>query len=362
MRRVIGVAINVALITALAFVVFLAYGLIGNRWYHIIAIEGGSMEPTITRGDLIIVTPPPSKVEPGMILVMTVGDTVITHRVVAVNADGTFETRGDANNANDAWGDRPVVVQAQYVATIPWLGHILPVRNASGASFAARTDGTQRIQVGTWPDPTHHPGPTPTPTHDGFVGADVRIVPFTVNLSSHGHVTAFVYDLAGRHRLSEIDRWSIRLCYGDACIASTGKARVDGLGHVAANFDRSALEALLGPDRGCLTLTVQGQLVGGGTFSGHDAIHAIGGSSSHGTSDGAGASDPDAVAEPTPGDAETASPSPPAGDPPTPTPTPTVEPTAAPTPEPTTTPEPTPAPTAEPTPEPIEAPASSPVP
>ena len=63
--------VEAALIAALALAVFIGAGIVGNPWYRIVTIEGGSMEPTISRGDLIMVAPAPSKVEPGMILVMT---------------------------------------------------------------------------------------------------------------------------------------------------------------------------------------------------------------------------------------------------------------------------------------------------
>ena len=92
--------------------VFIGAGLAGTPWYRFVTIEGGSMAPAIARGDLILVTPAPAQVEPGMILVLRVGGQLVTHRVVAVNADGTFITRGDANAVDDAWGGQPVTVRA----------------------------------------------------------------------------------------------------------------------------------------------------------------------------------------------------------------------------------------------------------
>ncbi len=117
------------------------------------------MAPAISRGDLIVVAPAPSKVEPGMILVLRMGGEVVTHRVAAVNADGTIVTRGDANGVDDAWGGQQVQVDGLYVATIPWLGYILPVGSASGAAFADGVGATMQITVGPFPTPT----PTPTP-------------------------------------------------------------------------------------------------------------------------------------------------------------------------------------------------------
>ncbi len=113
---------EVALIAAVALTVFIGAGILGNPWYHIVAIKGGSMEPTIMRGDLIIVTPPPETIEPGMILVMGVGDRMVTHRVVAVRPDGSLVTQGDANRIADDWQGMPITIFGRYQFAIPALG------------------------------------------------------------------------------------------------------------------------------------------------------------------------------------------------------------------------------------------------
>ena len=224
-RRLLGVALDTVLLAALPVILFLGFGMVGTPWYHVIKIDGGSMAPTIARGDLILMAPAPAHVEPGMVLVMTVGDELVTHRVVAVYADGTFVTRGDANRVDDAWGDQPVQVDGQYLATIPWLGRFLPVPVASAASFADGVTATAQIKVGTFPIPP--------------LAATVRIVPQTINPTANGDVTAFVDGLPAPHALSEIDLASLTLCYGGACIPSDGPARLDGNAHVAAKFTRA---------------------------------------------------------------------------------------------------------------------------
>ena len=189
----LGSLVEAALIAALALAVFIGAGLVGNPWYRLVTIEGGSMAPTISRGDLIVVAPAPSKVEPGMILVMTVGDQVVTHRVVVVNADGSFVTRGDANGVNDAWGSQPVTVEGQYLATVPVLGHVLQVGNASEASFADAVGAGMQITVGSWPTPTP---PTP-PECAGMTFAQV-IVGTEGNDTIHaGNGGALVFGLGG---------------------------------------------------------------------------------------------------------------------------------------------------------------------
>ena len=158
-RRSLGAVVDLALLATLALIVFIDGGILGNPWYRMVSITGGSMEPTIARGDLVVVGPVPSTVEPGMILVMTVGGQVVTHRVVTVNDDGTFVTRGDANTVDDDWTGQQVQVDGQYVATIPWLGHILPARNTSAATFRDGVTAAMHLTVGPFPA-----GPVAVPT------------------------------------------------------------------------------------------------------------------------------------------------------------------------------------------------------
>jgi signal peptidase I len=138
--RLLRVASSLALVAVLALVALVDGGIVGTPWYRFVSVEGGSMAPAIGRGDLILVAPAPAKVEPGMILVLRVGGQVVTHRVVAVNPDGTLVTRGDANSVDDAWGGQQVTVEGQYLATVPVLGNVLHVGSTSEASFA---DGGQ---------------------------------------------------------------------------------------------------------------------------------------------------------------------------------------------------------------------------
>jgi signal peptidase I len=350
-RRLLGVALDAVLLAALPVILFLGFGMVGTPWYHVIKIDGGSMAPTISRGDLILMAPAPTHVEPGMVLVMTVGDELVTHRVVAVHADGTFVTRGDANRVDDAWGGQPVQVNGQYLATIPWLGRFLPVPVASAASFADAATATAQIKVGIFPIPP--------------LAAVVRIVPQTINPTANGDITAFIDALPDPHQLSEIDLPSIQLCYGGSCIPSDGPARLDGNAHVAAQFIRTALADLVGNDRGDLVLTVRGTLADGDRFSGTHTNRVIDDPAPTPTptptpeptptptdtpADATPTPSPDATPTDTPGD--TATPGSLGIAPPSPSPAPTAspEPTAAPTPSPADTPTPAPTPAPEPTP------------
>jgi signal peptidase I len=315
LERPLRVASSLALVSVLGLVALVDGGIVGTPWYRFVSVEGGSMAPAIGRGDLILVAPAPAKVEPGMILVLHVGDQVVTHRVVAVNANGTLVTRGDANSVDDAWGGQPVTVEGQYLATVPMLGNVLHVGSTSEASFADGVTAAMSIKVGPFLPPPN-------------LAATVRIEPQTINVKgkANGEISGFVDSLPAPHALSEIDLASLQLCYKGACIPSEGPAALDGQAHVAATFDRAALAEIVGIDSGDLTLVVKGALFGGGTFSGSDVNRVTGRSdATTGTTEG-GAPNSLPAATPTPTPAAT------------PTDTPSATPTATAAPAPTPTP------------------------
>ena len=156
-RWFLRVAPGLALVAVLALLALVDGGIFGTPWYRFVTVDGGSMAPTIGRGDLILVVPAPATVEPGMILVLRVGGQLVTHRVVAVNPDGTFVTRGDANSVDDAWGGQQVTVEGQYLATLPVLGNVLRVGSRSEASFTDAVNAGMTITVGPFPPPVACP-------------------------------------------------------------------------------------------------------------------------------------------------------------------------------------------------------------
>jgi signal peptidase I len=142
-RLVTGVLFGLVLVAG-----FVLYGMIDNRWYHVVAVEGGSMAPTIQPGDLIVITRPPARIEAGMILTLEVDGAVVTHRVVEVHDDGTYVTQGDANTTRDDFRANRVRVVGEYRFRIPWIGRLLATAQAvvSGAFLATsvelNVDGT----------------------------------------------------------------------------------------------------------------------------------------------------------------------------------------------------------------------------
>lgn len=132
-RRVATAATAALLALALLAAAFVAYGtVVDNRWYKIVAIEGASMEPALSAGDAIVITRSPERLEPGMIVVLEVEGRLVTHRVVTVRRDGTFATRGDANEYVDDWSGLDVRVAGVVRGHVPLLGRALGSVGAGG--------------------------------------------------------------------------------------------------------------------------------------------------------------------------------------------------------------------------------------
>lgn len=111
-RFVADLALKLVLGAALA--VFALLALIPHTGlYRTETVLSGSMKPSFGAGDLVIVTPEPSRaVRVGQVISLhiPVGDHhVQTHRVVKVLRGGehpVIRTKGDANNARDPWTAR----------------------------------------------------------------------------------------------------------------------------------------------------------------------------------------------------------------------------------------------------------------
>ncbi len=341
----LGAALEAILIGAIALSAFLAIGIVGNPWYRVVKVTGGSMAPTIERGDLIVVAPPPTKVEPGMVVVMLIGDQVVTHRVVTITADGGLVTQGDANRVPDNWDGQSVRVVGRYLATIPLLGVVLPVPDASAATFTDAVSTGMTVTVGPFVNPT--PPPTP-PECAGMTFAQVIV-------GTSGD---------------------------DTIHAGNGGALIFGLGGNDTIYGGNGKDCLVGGDGNDLLAGGNGKdvLLGG---DGDDVLHGGGdndvaeGGNGKDSLDGGDGTDVcigsrhDSFARcesiddgTTPGGSSSTQGAATSSSTPVPTPalTPDATPSASPTPMPTSTPTPTPAATLRPTPSASPTPTSTPMP
>ena len=88
--------------------------------YGASVVLSGSMEPTLSVGDLLIVREQ-TGYEPGDVVVYQSGRVPVVHRIVDITEE-TVVTRGDANNTNDE--PFPVAaIKGEVIAVIPLVGY-----------------------------------------------------------------------------------------------------------------------------------------------------------------------------------------------------------------------------------------------
>ena len=134
-KRALEIISSLLLVAA---VIFTAYVMINTARGHAVSIFGnytlkvvtGSMEPTIMPGEFIGVHKvQPSELEVNDIITFysddpETKDLLITHRIIGIKEDGTYITKGDANNIEDHVAARPERVLGKYVRKARYLGLI----------------------------------------------------------------------------------------------------------------------------------------------------------------------------------------------------------------------------------------------
>ena len=118
-KRRAWVAVGLVLAATLGALAF-----VGLRGHSVYAVTTGSMNPTI---------PPRSAVVVDRDAAPRVGDVItydhhgalVTHRLVAINPDGTLQTKGDANETPDAWGTPRSDVVGVVSSHVPQVGYWL---------------------------------------------------------------------------------------------------------------------------------------------------------------------------------------------------------------------------------------------
>jgi len=139
-RRVVG-------FMSVAFFVFLvAFSVVTNltplTGRQLFVIIGGSMEPTIPIGSLVVVTPTdPSAIVPGDIITVRADNgVVVTHRVsrIADQPDGrAFEMKGDANQSPDGGLVPSRAIVGVVALSIPYAGYARAFLSTTSGMIAA---------------------------------------------------------------------------------------------------------------------------------------------------------------------------------------------------------------------------------
>jgi signal peptidase len=131
---------------ALALIFFLTLGVLPRLGlYRPVTVLSGSMRPTFSPGDMVIVTPEPvNAVRVGQVIsyqVPTGVHQVETHRIVKILQGGAhpvIQTQGDANNWQDPWTAKLEGNTAWRMrAVIPHLGYVVNWLRSSTLQRAA---------------------------------------------------------------------------------------------------------------------------------------------------------------------------------------------------------------------------------
>jgi signal peptidase len=130
----------IALVAAVSVVVLLLLAL-AVLGYRPLVVSSGSMSPTLSVGDLVVVDDVRAdQIRVGDVVTFTDRDgTTVTHRVVArTPAPGTirFETRGDANATSEQWSRPPGAELGRLRVRIPAVGFLAGWLRAPAAPWA----------------------------------------------------------------------------------------------------------------------------------------------------------------------------------------------------------------------------------
>ena len=129
MKKIVKEVISVIIVVALLVpaIIYVAPFLVGGSFSSIVL--GGSMEPTIHVGSIVIVrSVKPEDVKVGDIIAFKTGESKTIHRVIDKVVEGGsfyFRTKGDANEDPDPWIVKPEDVLGELQLTIPYYGYLI---------------------------------------------------------------------------------------------------------------------------------------------------------------------------------------------------------------------------------------------
>jgi len=130
-KRIIAVLITVILLIILSFNLFnfISIRILGNELptingYALLEVISGSMEPKISKGDIVVIDTKVKKYKVNDIITFKdVNGSFVTHRIVEIN-DSELITKGDANNTIDEAIDKDMII-GRYVYQINGIGALI---------------------------------------------------------------------------------------------------------------------------------------------------------------------------------------------------------------------------------------------
>lgn len=118
----------------LAFGINMVLGQALSTDMPVVAVESNSMVPTFNQGDILVITgsSDPENYENMLnvddIIVFSVEerDVPIVHRIIEINPDGSYQTRGDANRVQHEFEKHiePDQIHGKMILIIPYLGWV----------------------------------------------------------------------------------------------------------------------------------------------------------------------------------------------------------------------------------------------
>ena len=118
-KPVVAVILTSILLTLIVtFSLFVA----GKLPYRAYLVHTPSMGHTIPSGSVVLVRE--HRYHVGQVITFVEGGTVITHRLVSINPNGTIITKGDANPTIDPWSANKSDIIGGVVRTSPVLGYV----------------------------------------------------------------------------------------------------------------------------------------------------------------------------------------------------------------------------------------------
>ena len=148
MRKLVSLFQGLSItIGAFVVVAFLIPFLVGIKPYIVLS---SSMEPEIKTGSVAYVDTHVDvhEIKVGDVIGFEFGKSQATHRVVEINEDNTFTTKGDANENNDLAPVRFDQYKGKTIFSVPYLGRIISkVKTKTGKFIVALVIGLNIICI-----------------------------------------------------------------------------------------------------------------------------------------------------------------------------------------------------------------------